>query len=257
MEFFIQRVGGATAILRIGELRIAIDPVLCPKGSVQDYFWFKSRRIEEPRYAPHDFDQIDLWLITHNHEDHLDAPGIRQIRGEAEVICNGNARKKLLREGKGHLKVLKRGRQMTLSRKGFDIYVEAIPAIHGVNPLSALLAGRGNGYYLRISGGGETCSIYFTGDTVLKEKIFKALGDRRVDLLLPNMGAAMQGSWIMTLTLNARMLERMIARLHPRLVVPLHYGTFEHYREPSEKIEALARPEIMMLSPGREVRLPL
>ena len=62
-------IGGATFILSIGNLNIAVDPVLCTKGIVQDYFWFKSRRIEEPVYNERDFDNIDLCLITHNHKD--------------------------------------------------------------------------------------------------------------------------------------------------------------------------------------------
>jgi L-ascorbate metabolism protein UlaG (beta-lactamase superfamily) len=50
------------------------------------------------------------------------------------------------------------------------------------------------------------------------------------------MGAAKQGSWIMTLTLNSRMLMKMISKLNPEIVIPVHYGTFEHYKEPVDNI---------------------
>jgi L-ascorbate metabolism protein UlaG (beta-lactamase superfamily) len=92
--------------------------------------------------------------------------------------------------------------------KGYKIEIEAIPAIHGVNPLSALFAGKVNGYYLTISKGQEKARIYITGDTVYKNKIIKALENKQIDLLIPNMGAAKQGSWIMTLTLNSSMLKK-------------------------------------------------
>jgi hypothetical protein len=46
--------------------------------------------------------------------------------------------------------------------------------------------------------------IYITGDTVYKNTIIKTLKNKQIDLLIPNMGAAKQGSWIMTLTLNSK-----------------------------------------------------
>lgn len=84
----INWIGGATFILSIGNLNIAVDPVLCQKGTVQDYFWFKSERIEQPVYSEGDFENIDLWLITHNHEDHLDSIGLSKISSSSKVICN-------------------------------------------------------------------------------------------------------------------------------------------------------------------------
>lgn len=43
----------------------------------------------------------------------------------------------------------------------------------------------------------------------------------------------------MTLTLDAKMLQKMISALQPKMVIPVHYGTFEHYKEPVEEIEKL------------------
>ncbi len=51
------------------------------------------------------------------------------------------------------------------------------------------------------------------------------------------MGAAKQGSWIMTLTYYLKMLKKMISKLNPEIVIPVHYGTFEHYKEPVENIK--------------------
>ncbi|MCB0630702.1 MAG: hypothetical protein KDD15_13235, partial [Lewinella sp.] len=70
------------------------------------------------------------------------------------------------------------------------------------------------------------------------------------DLLIPNMGAAQEGSWIMTLTLNAGMLKKMISRLNPEIVIPVHYGTFQHYKEPVEKIKAIGDERIKIVEVG-------
>ena len=46
MEIVFHWIGGATFVLSIGKLNIACDPVLCEKGTIQDYFWFKSKRLD-------------------------------------------------------------------------------------------------------------------------------------------------------------------------------------------------------------------
>jgi N-acyl-phosphatidylethanolamine-hydrolysing phospholipase D len=257
MKILFNWIGGATFILTIGNLKIAVDPVLCEKGTVQDYFWFKSKRIEQPIYGKKDFEKIDLWLITHNHEDHLDNIGLSAISESSKIISNKNSFKILKENGKNDLTVLSWNQTKELNIDGYEIKIEAIPAIHGINPLSASLAGKVNGYYLTISKGGESIRIYITGDTVYKNQIIKTLGNKEIDLLIPNMGAAKQGSWIMTLTLNSKMLEKMISKLNPKIVVPVHYGTFEHYKEPVEKIQDINDERIKIVEVGSITELKI
>jgi N-acyl-phosphatidylethanolamine-hydrolysing phospholipase D len=257
MDIIFNWIGGATFILSIGNLNIAVDPVLCEKGTVQDYFWFKSQRIEQPIYTEKDFENIDLWLITHNHEDHLDSIGLSKISNSSEIVCNKNSSKILLEKGKNYLTVLSWKQTKEFSIKGYKIEIEAIPAIHGINPLSALLAGKVNGYYLTITKGKEKIRIYITGDTVYKNKTIEALENREIDILIPNMGAAKQGSWIMTLTLNSRMLMKMISKLNPEIVIPVHYGTFEHYKEPVENIKEINDKRIRLVAVGSKTELKI
>lgn len=248
-------IGGATFVLSIGDLKIAVDPVLCPKGTVQDYFWFKSKRMEEPVYTDKDFEEVDLWLITHNHEDHLDRIGLSKIANSASVISNKNASKILIKNGKEHVLVLGWHKRKVLSIKEYTIEIEAIPAIHGVNPVSARFAGKVNGYYLTISNAKESVRVYITGDTVYKNSVIKSVEEKEIDLLIPNMGAAKQGSWIMTLTLNSKMLKRMIAKLNPEVVIPVHYGTFQHYKEPVGFIKKIKDARIKIVEVGSKTVL--
>jgi len=257
MEVIFKWIGGATFILSIGDLKIAVDPVLCKKGTVQDYFWFKSERIEQPVYSESDFDNIDLWLITHNHEDHIDEIGLSKISNFTHILSNNNSSKILLKHGKKNLTILDWKQTKQYKLKGYTINIEAIPAIHGINPLSALLAGKVNGYFLTISKGDEKITIYITGDTIYKNRIISSLINNNIDLLIPNMGAAKQGSWIMTLTLNSKMLKKLISRLNPNIVIPVHYGTFEHYKEPVSKIQELNDNRIKIVQVGSETLLKL
>jgi L-ascorbate metabolism protein UlaG (beta-lactamase superfamily) len=251
MEISFQWIGGATFVLKLGTLKIACDPVLCEKGTVQDYFWFRSERLEQPVYDDQTFQNIDLWLITHPHADHLDEKGLSEIDDQSMVICNPDSHKKLSKTGNRRLSVLRWNETTVLKLKGYTIEIQAIPAIHGVNPLSAYFAGKVNGYYLRISNDKkEEICIYITADTVFHNKIIRTLKNRKIDLLIPNMGAAKAGTWIMTLTLNAKMLQKLIAKLNPGTVIPVHYGTFEHYHEPIEKLKELHDKRMQLLQPG-------
>lgn len=255
MEIKFNWIGGATFILSIGNLKIAVDPVLCEKGTIQDYFWFKSKRIENPIYDEKDFDNINLWLITHNHEDHLDSIGLSRISNSSKIISNKNSSKILRDNGKKKLTVLKWGETKNFNLENYEIEIKAIPAIHGINPVSALLAGKVNGYYLTVSKAREKIRIYITGDTVYKHRIIQTLKGKIIDLLIPNMGAAKQGSWIMTLTLNSEMLKKMISKLNPKIVIPVHYGTFTHYSESLEIINRIKDKRIKIVEVGSKSKL--
>lgn len=255
MNVLFHWIGGATFILTIGNLKIAVDPVLCEKGTVQDYFWFKSKRIEDPVYVESDFDSIDMWLITHNHEDHLDSIGLSKISNNSQIISNANSKKYLHDAGVKKVSVIDWGEKVEYNIKGYKIEITAIPAIHGVNPISAFFAGKVNGYYLSISKGKETIGIYITGDTVYKKRIIHSLENRKIDLMIPNMGAAKQGSWIMTLTLNSKMLKKMMSKLNPSNVIPVHFGTFEHYKESVSIIKELNDSRIQILEVGDKLNL--
>jgi len=61
----------------------------------------------------------------------------------------------------------------------------------------------------------------------------------------------------MTLTLNAGMLKKVIALLQPKYVIPVHFGTFEHYVEPVSEIEKLKDVRINFLKPGMRIKLEL
>ncbi len=255
MEILFNWIGGATFILSIGNLKIAVDPVLCEKGTVQDFFWFKSKRIESPVYSDSDFEKIDLWLITHRHEDHLDKTGLSKISDSSIIICNKDSYNVLKQTGSSDITVLRWKQVTKINLREYQIEIEAIPAIHGVNPLSAWLAGNVNGYYLTVTNEKESIRIYITGDTVFKNRIIQALQNKKIDILIPNMGAAKQGSLIMTLTLNSKMLQKIISALNPGMVVPVHYAAFEHYKEPVEKIRNLNDQRIKIIETGVETVL--
>ena len=258
MDLGFKWIGGASFILSLeGGLKIAVDPVLCPKGTIQNFFWFRSTRLVDPSYTKADYDGVDLWLITHNHEDHLDEIGLSKINTSDRVVCNKNSYKKLQKHGVEDLHLLKHHQIQSFTIKNYEIHIQAVPAVHGINPLSALFAGNVNGYYVQIRKGNKTRTIYITSDTIFRKSLLKKIQDKNIDLLIPNMGAAKQGSWIMTLTLNAKMLKKLVDYLNPGLVIPVHYGTFKHYVEPVERIIKIDDPRIIIVPEGNSVNISI
>ncbi len=110
---------------------------------------------------------------------------------------------------------------------------------------------------MTISDKNEKNGIYITSDTVYKKQIINSLKGKQIDLLIPNMGAAKQGTWIMTLTLNAEMLKKMIDKLNPQIVIPVHYGTFEHYKEPVENIKKINDQRIKIVKVGGKTKVKI
>jgi len=154
MKAVFKWIGGATWTLSLDGLKIACDPVLCKAGTVQDYFWFTSRRLNDPAFTGSDFEGVDLWLLTHGHEDHLDTEGLKVISGSQKIIAN--------------------------------------------------------------------------------------------------VGGAKKGTWMGSLTLTSKMLKRFGQVLHPKLIIPVHHGTFSHYNEPIERLFRHADMPVVKISVGEE-----
>ena len=249
MNIEFKWVGGATWIMKIQGMKIACDPVLCPAGTIQDYKIFKTERLNEPIFTEDDFEEIDLWLITHGHEDHLDDPGLSRIKPGSKVITHKTASGRLRKIENVQPIVLKTGESASLEFKKLKLTVEAMPAVHGTNPFGALLAGGVNGYWMTIKTHEEQLSVYVTSDTVLHSRVVQALQGRNVDLLIPNMGGAR--SWIGTLTLTAKMLIPIMLIIKPKLCLPVHFGAFSHYVEPISATEKYPDENIVILQPGQ------
>ncbi len=258
MEINFKWIGSATFVLSFDGIKIAVDPVLCKKGTIQDYFWFKSKRIEDPSYTDSDFKDVSIWLITHNHEDHLDDKGLAVMEEDAFVITNPNSVKKLKKKAFKNLTVLHRKEVKTITIKDYRITIEAIPAIHGVNPLSAFFSGKGNGYLITIEHGKKIPKrIYITGDTVYKKRVIYSVKGKTIDLMIPNMSAVKQNTWMMALTLSSKMLQKFITELQPKMVIPVHYNTFEHYSEPISEVINLNDNRIRIIPLDKKTTLKI
>ena len=249
MEIKFKWIGAATFILQVNSIKIACDPVLCKKGTIQNYTWFKSKRIEDPVYKEVDFDEIDLWFLTHAHEDHLDKFGAEKVKKESHIISEKKAAKKLLKTGIEYplLQTMDWGERIKINLKDCIITIKAIPAIHGRRSYSSFFAGKVNGYFVELQFPNESFSIYITGDTVLKNNVVEALKKEYISLMIPNLGAVKKNTWMDLLTMDMDMMLAMNEILEPEYIIPVHYNTFSHYVEKKEAIVTKS-PDNMVIS---------
>ncbi|MFZ0890007.1 MAG: MBL fold metallo-hydrolase [Candidatus Binataceae bacterium] len=228
-------IGGATWILEFGGVRIGCDPVLCRKGTVQHYGFFTSERLEDPALAE-DCDTVDLWLVSHHHEDHLDEAGLAKLARAPHVLCPSRVGRRLRRRGIAH-QAIAWGEVVRLQVRGVAISVRAGPAIHSGNCFVGTLVGNGNGYLLELERAGEARNrVYVSGDDVFAPTRARRWLPKGLDLAIVNAGAAHVGTgWLGRvlgrITNDSSDLRRLTDALDPRALIATHWGTFAHYLE--------------------------
>lgn len=248
-------IGGSTWVLELENLKIACDPVLCPAGTLQDYTYFKAKRYTSPSFDKQDFENIDFWLLTHGHEDHIDAYGVTKIEPQVPVFAEANTKRWLKLIYKRQVDFMKWGQIQEFKKGDLTVKIEAIPCVHASNSLAALFAGSVNGYWLEVSSKGKQLSIYITGDTIVHTKVTKVLEGRRVDVLIPNVGGGGLGLFGGPYTFTTKGLIEVMDIIKPKKVLPVHHSTFSHYKEPIEKLYRLQDERVLQFEEGDTVHL--
>lgn len=244
-------IGCATWVLNIDDLKIACDPVLCPKNTVQTYApGLKSKRLTEPVFDEDDFKDIDIWLISHEHEDHLDEQGLSKIDPESIIIANKKAKKTLQTIHPENLNIVQCDQVLTFKIDGLTVEITAMPAVHASNSLMAFLLGGGNGYWINIKKKDAVLKIYVSGDTINHKKVINALHGCKADILIANIGAPFQNAFGGPFTFTTKTLQSVVDTIKPDIILPVHFGTFSHFRESSSTIKAWTDERVKIFTEG-------
>jgi L-ascorbate metabolism protein UlaG (beta-lactamase superfamily) len=197
-------LGHASAIVELGGARFITDPALT------------TRLAHLRRHHTVDLElvrEVDVVLISHAHMDHLHVPSLRLL-GDIELVVPLGAGRLLRRHGYSRVTETRVGAQAVFGA----VTVETVPAIHpsGRGPHSRVNAAA-VGYVLRSAQG----SVYFAGDTDLYEGMATL---QPIDVaLLPIAG---WGPTLGTGHLDSARAAQATDLILPRLVVPIHWGTY-------------------------------
>jgi L-ascorbate metabolism protein UlaG (beta-lactamase superfamily) len=218
-------IGHSTVLIEMDGVRLLTDPLL--RSHV-----LHMRRVAEKAASP---EAVDAVLISHAHYDHLDVTSLTRVAGSAKTIVPSGTGKRLLGWVDDVVEV-DAGQEVAVG----GVTVTATPAEHG--------PGKALGYLVRGS-----AQIYFAGDTDL----FDGMRDLSAGLDVALLPIAGWGPRLPPGHLDPERAAQALELLRPRIVVPIHWGTYTRIglsrdeAAPARQFEELAAAQ----APNVDVRV--
>jgi L-ascorbate metabolism protein UlaG (beta-lactamase superfamily) len=233
----VHLVGGPTAVLEIGGLRLLTDPTFDPPGDypIGDRALTKTA---PPAVGADDIGPIDLVLLSHDqHPDNLDHGGRAFLGTVPLVLSTASAAGRV-----AGVTALAPWTHHDVPRRdaATPLRVTAVPALHGP-PGSEHLVGEVTGFVL--SGDGVP-TVYVSGDNASLDHV-RAIAGRFPDIDVAVLfGGAARTPLVgdANLTLDAAGMVEATRVLGARQVVPVHVDGWAHFTEGLADVrEAFAR----------------
>jgi L-ascorbate metabolism protein UlaG (beta-lactamase superfamily) len=231
----ITYVGGPTALLEIGGLRLLTDPTFDPAGRRYHFGWgAMSRKLQGPAMSPEELGRIDAVLLSHDqHDDNLDPAGRELLPGAGRVITTPSGAGRL---GGSSLGLAPWSSTTLALPEGGELKVTATPCRHGP-PLSRPIVGEVVGFMLEWEGQRDG-ALWISGDTVYFGGV-SAVGERfDVGTAIVNLGGVrFPFTGPARYTMNATEAIRVAREFELSTLVPIHYEGWKHFRQGRADIE--------------------
>jgi L-ascorbate metabolism protein UlaG (beta-lactamase superfamily) len=220
--------GHSTLGLETGGYRLLIDPYFSGNPS-----------------APVDCDQVkaDFILVTHGHGDHIGDTLSIARRCNATVITNFEIANWLDRQGiETHAQHIGGGFHHPFG------YLKFTQALHGSGLPDGSYGGNPAGFLLTTK---DNKKIYISGDTGLFGDM-KLIGEEGIDVAILPIGD--------NFTMGPDDALRAVKFIMPKIIIPIHYGTWELIRQDAEawakQVREETGAEVRVLKPGETTTLP-
>lgn len=217
-------LGQAGFIIRSpGGRIITIDPYLTDScRAIGDSAGFDFRRQHPAPITPGNLAGVDLYVMTHSHQDHYDpetVDGYRQAGGKGPYVAPGETIEKLHLSG-----IPPAETQMTWPNKTHvigDITLRTAFAIpFAGDDLTHV------GYLVSIAGGP---TVYFTGDTAYHELLAVAVAPHKPDVLVSVINGAFRN-------LGPAEAAKLGKELDVKRVIPCHHDLFHDNCQPVQML---------------------
>jgi L-ascorbate metabolism protein UlaG (beta-lactamase superfamily) len=230
----ITHIGGPTALLEIGSLRLLTDPSFDPAGTRYVHGPIESLKQTNPAFAVTDLGSIDAILLSHDHHsDNLDSAGRAYLPQAGCVLTTLAGAQRLSGNAQG---IATWETTTLIAADGLRVYVTATPARHGPPELAEAM-GDVNGWLLQWEGQ-QRGALYISGDTVLFEQLQEIPRRYQVGTALLHFGAAhFDVLGPVHLTFTADEGAQFARELGESLIIPIHYEGWAHLVEGRAHIE--------------------
>lgn len=231
----IRLIGGPTALITYGGLRILTDPTFDPPG---DYSRpgtdIVLHKLAPPAVPLEEVLPVDLVLVSHDHHsDNLDNSG-RAMLGEARHVVTTAAGAERL--GSGNAVGLSPGETFGVA----GVIVTAVEALHGPPEVAAR-----NGPVIGFVLDGEGLPrLYVSGDNALVDVVERIASEHGPfdGVVLFIGGACVPAAWgDALLTLDAARAVEAARLLDPAPIVPIHQDGWAHFSSGAADVEAAFR----------------
>jgi len=232
----ITYIGGPTALLEFGGVRLLTDPTFDPAGGAYPSGPVVLRKTRGPALSPEQVGHVHVVLLSHHHHsDNLDRTG-REVVEAAEVVLTTPEGAEVLHGGAISLRAWE---SVDLpAPEGRVLQVTATPARHGPAHMDR---GPVIGFVAAFTDAPNE-ALYVSGDTVWFDGVAEVAQRYPVKTAILFLGAARVeavGPWHLTMT-AAEAVEAARAFVGAR-IVPLHYEGWEHFSEGRTEIERAFR----------------
>ncbi len=229
-------IGGPTALIEVGGLRLLTDPTFDPAGSEYPTAAYTLRKTAGPAIGLDALGEIDAVLLSHDHHfDNLDVSGRAVLAAARRVITTPAGAERL----GGNAIGLEPWRSLELrSADGNSLRVTGTPARHGPADGDR---GPVTGFVLRGNDDSEP-AIYITGDTVWYGGVAEVAHRFTVGAVLAFAGAArVKVAGPSHLTLDSSDAVKLARGFPDAVIVPLHYEGWAHFSEGRAELERAFR----------------
>lgn len=253
--FRMTYVGGPTALLELGGLRLLTDPTFDPAGGDYPTATYVLHKTMGPALEREALGKLDAVLLSHDHHfDNLDTAGRGLLAGAARVLTTEAGAARLGGKAVG----LAPWQSVEIPAPGGPLRVTATPARHG--PVGG---DRGPviGFVLT-QGDTPSHAVYLSGDTVWYEDLVEVERRFPVRVAVLFMGAArVAAAGPSHLTFTAREGVEAARCFDRATIVPLHFEGWGHFSESRGDVqkafdEAGLGERLFWLPPGKAVAYP-
>ncbi len=217
-------IGHSTVLLQTSGINILTDPFLAMRAS--PFTLAGPRRVRKPALDAHELPPIDIVLISHNHYDHLDKVGLKELlKDHNPVFLTPLGNRKHLRSLQSGLEIHELDWRQSIDLGGMRVTV--MPALHwSKRTLDDANHSLWGAFAIETPGG----VIYFAGDTGYGQgQTFREIRERfgRPRLSLLPIGAYEPRWFMKAVHMNPEDAVLAHLDLESRTSLAIHHGTIQ------------------------------